>query len=74
MSRTPLNFASIGQESEIISCNVDLKLRKHLETLGILPGEKITLLNARSGNLIVRVRDSRLALNQGLASKILVNG
>lgn len=73
MSAAPLNFSPLGQELKIMSCNVSPELRKHLETLGILPGEKITLLNSRAGDLIVRVRDSRLALNQGLASKILVS-
>ena len=73
MSAAPLNFSPLGQEVEITSCNVNPDLRKHLETLGILPGEKITPLNSRAGDLIVRVRDSRLALNRGLASKILVS-
>jgi len=71
--KLPLMMAPVGQEHTIIECNIEHKLKKHLETLGILPGEKITPISSRAGDLIIRVRDSRLAINMGLASKIFVS-
>ena len=68
----PLMHAPIGQELTVVECNVEDKLKKHLETLGILPGEKIISVSSRAGDLIVGVRDSRLAINMGLASRIFV--
>ena len=73
MQKLPLMLASIGEEHIIVECHVEDKLKKHLETLGILPGEKITPISSRAGDLIIRIRDSRLAINMGLASKIFVS-
>lgn len=50
----------------------DEKTKRHLENLGILVGAELTILNEANGNLIIKVKDGRLALNKDLALKILV--
>jgi len=72
MQKYPLVAAPVGKEVTIVECMVEEKLRKHLENLGILPGETITPVSSRAGDLIIRVRDSRLAINMGLAAKVFV--
>lgn len=69
----PLTMAHIGNEHTIIACNAKGDLKKRLENLGLLPGERITLLADRDGDLIIRVKDSRLAINRGMAATIQVN-
>ena len=73
MQKYPLVAATVGKEVKVVECHADEKIKKHLETLGILPGEMITPVTSRSGDLIIRVRDSRLAINMGLASKVFVS-
>lgn len=69
----PLTMARVGNEHTIVSLNAKGDTKKRLENLGILPGERITLLADRDGDMIIRVKDSRLALNKGMASTIFVN-
>ena len=51
----------------------DAKLRKHLEDLGIITGAALTALSYSDGNVIVRVCDSRIALNGDVARSIIVS-
>lgn len=67
----PIVIAPLNQELEIIKITVEEKLKKHLESLGITIGSKITVLST-NGNVIIKVKDGRLALDKGVASKILV--
>lgn len=46
--------------------------RRHLYDLGFTEGSEITIVNELTGNLIVNIKDSRVALDKKLASKILV--
>ncbi len=69
----PLAIAPIGKSVRVTKLIVDDKVRKHLENLGILMNSVITPLTDNSGNLIVKVHESRLAINQGLAMKIFVH-
>jgi ferrous iron transport protein A len=69
----PLTVAPIGVELNVRQYFVKGDMKRHLENLGILPGQRITLLAENGGDLIVRVCDSRLAINRGLAMKIFVD-
>ena len=68
----PLLFADRGKKYEIkkIAGNQDVK--KHLEDLGFTTGSMISVISDVSGNLIVNVKDSRIALNRELANKIYI--
>ncbi len=69
----PLTAAPIGVELKVLQHRANGDLKRHLDNLGILPGQSITLLAENGGDLIVRVCESRLAINRGLATKIFVD-
>ncbi len=48
------------------------EVRKHLENLGFVVGSEVCLISAIGGNLIVKVKDTRVAISQEMAGKILV--
>ena len=47
---------------------------EHLAELGLVVGEEVTVMNTLGGNLILQVKDSRIALDRGLANRIMVRG
>lgn len=67
----PLPIVPIGQEVTIRKIGLDDKTKKHLESLGITVGSRITVLSRGGGNLIVVVMNSRLCLDGNISSKIL---
>ncbi len=68
----PLVIAPVNCELKIIKVLADEKVKKHLESLGIVINEKITLLSKTNGSVICVIKDSRLALDKNIATKILV--
>ena len=68
----PLNMASPGEERTIIKIGGNPETKKFLENLGFVPGGHVTLVNTISGNVIVQVKDSRVAINREMASKIMI--
>lgn len=69
----PLVAAELGQEVEITQCHIKGNLKKHTDSLGLLPGEKITPVSKNDGGLIIKVKESRFAIEFGVASRIYVN-
>ena len=69
----PLVVVPMGKGVQISKLRVDDKTKRHLANLGILPGEIITPISESEGDLIIKVRGSRLAINKELAVKIFVN-
>lgn len=68
----PLIIAPLNHELKIIKILLDQKVKKHLESLGLLVNNKITVLSSNGGNIICLIKEGRLALNKDIASKILV--
>ena len=68
----PIVFAPQGENLRVIRVMTDEKTKKHLENLGITVGSELTVLSVSGGSVIVMVKDSRLALDKGVATKILV--
>ena len=68
----PLNFAPKGKLMEISKLYLDLKTKRHLENLGVIEGGSIMLMNDSGHDVIVKVKESRLAFNKSLAMKIEV--
>ncbi|MCR4587463.1 MAG: ferrous iron transport protein A [Lachnospiraceae bacterium] len=68
----PLSLSDVGQMVVIqkISGNDEVKL--HLAELGFVVGEEISIVNKNGGNLIVNVKDSRIALDRNLANRIYI--
>lgn len=68
----PLVVAPLNVELSVIKVVADEKLKKHLQSLGIVKDAKITVIESICGNLIILIQDSRLALDYSIASKIFV--
>ena len=68
----PLYLADPGEESIIRKVGGSPELKKHLEDLGFVAGSSVTVLNTIGGNLIVKVKESRVAINQDMAGKIYI--
>ena len=68
----PLTFASVGEENMIRKVGGNSEIRAHLENLGFVTGGNVTVVSNIGGNLIVNVKDSRVAISREMASKILV--
>ncbi|MCR5079881.1 MAG: ferrous iron transport protein A [Treponema sp.] len=68
----PLVYATPEEEKIIkkISGNPDVRL--HLQNLGFNPGGTVTLISSLGGNVIVKVKESRVALSEELARKIMI--
>lgn len=48
------------------------EVRQHLAELGFIPGEQVTVISQNGGNLIIQVKDSRIALDKTMANKIFI--
>ena len=68
----PLNLAAIGEENMILKVGGNAEMREHLESMGFVPGGSITVISTMGGNLIVSVKDSRVAISKEMASKIMI--
>ena len=60
------------QRALAVGVSVEQKVKKHLESLGIIVNETITILSQTGGSVIVVIKEGRLALNKDIASKIIV--
>lgn len=61
----PLPIAPAGEELTVKKVLADEKNKRHFENLGIIVGAKITVLSAVGGNVIIKLHEGRLALDQG---------
>ena len=68
----PLTLAGIGERNVIGRAGGNEETRRFLGNLGIINGAEITVISAIGGNVIVNVKDSRVALNEDMARHILV--
>ena len=69
----PLVIAPQNVELTIIKVLVEDKDKKHFESLGICVNQKITVLSNTNGNVILKIKEGRLALDRNIATKIIVN-
>ena len=68
----PLVYANAGEPVIIRKVGGNPDIKQHLEDMGFHPGQEIVVLAARCGNLIVKVKESRVAISEELAKKIMV--
>ena len=68
----PLTFAVIGEENIIKKIGGKQEVRAHLENLGFNVGGAVTVLNTIGGNVIVKVKESRIAISKEMAQRIIV--
>ena len=68
----PLVLADPGEEQIIKKIGGSPEVKKHLEDLGFNIGGTVSVVNTLGGNLIVNIKESRVALSDELARKIMV--
>lgn len=68
----PLTLTKTGEVNVIKKVGGQGETRKFLESLGFVIGCPVTVVSEISGNMIVNVKDSRVAINKDMASKIMV--
>ena len=68
----PLTMASIGEANTIRKVGGNEEPKRVLENLGFVAGAEITVVSAIGGNVIVNIKDSRVAINQDMARHIMV--
>lgn len=69
----PLGMVEIGESGVIGKIAGQDEVRQHLAELGFVMGERVTVVSKMGGNLICAVKDSRVALSQSMAMRVLVN-
>lgn len=68
----PLTLASVGKEMMIKKVGGNSETRKFLENLGFVSGGMVTVISEIGGNVIVNVKNSRVAVSKEMASKIMI--
>ena len=68
----PLSMAGVGDVNIIRRVTGKDDVRQHLAELGFVVGEEIRVINQRNGNLILSIKDSRIALDRTMAMRIMV--
>lgn len=68
----PLNLAIPGEVNTIRKIGGSPDVRLHLENLGFVVGGNVIVVTTLSGNVIANVKDSRVAINEEMARKILI--
>ena len=67
-----LTVTKIGEENSIKKVGGRDETRKFLENLGFIPGSHVTIITKNSGNVIVSIKESRIAISREMAAKIMV--
>ena len=68
----PLSFANPGEEVIIRRIGVSPEVKKHIEDMGIVAGSSVTVITSLNGNVIVKVKESRVAIDDRMAKKIMI--
>lgn len=68
----PLAFASLGDSMTIKKIGGSGEVKKHLEDLGFVVGSSVSIVSMLGGNVIVNVKESRVAISEEMARKIMV--
>ena len=67
-----LSFSPVGSEMTVKALGGKPEVKRHLESLGFSNGTKVVVTSVISGNVIVKVKESRIAISQEKARKIMV--
>ena len=68
----PLTFAKEGETNSIVRIGGKEDVRRFLESLGFVAGAQVRVISANGGNVIVNVKDCRVAITREMANKIMV--
>ena len=68
----PLLLAQPGEKNTIMAVRGRGETKRFLESMGFVEGAEITVVSEFDGNLIVHVKDARVALSKVMAAKIMI--
>ena len=68
----PLTMAKEGEEAKIQRVGGKEEVRLHLENMGFAPGGRVKVISPISGNVIVNIKESRVAISREMANKIMI--
>ena len=68
----PLTFANVGEDNIIKKVGGLPEVKKHLENLGFVAGGNVRIITTMGGNIIVNVKEARVAISKEMAQKIMV--
>ena len=68
----PLTLAKVGEVNIIKRIGGKQEVRAHLENLGFVAGGRVSIVNTIGGNVIVNVKESRIAISKEMAQKIMI--
>ena len=68
----PLTFADTGADYVVKKIGGKPEVKKHLENLGFVVGTGVSVVNTLGGNVIVKVKECRVAISQEMAQKIMI--
>ena len=68
----PITHADVGKDNTVKRIGGKTEVGRHLENLGFVVGSSVTVINAIGDNVIVRVKDARVAISAEMAQKIYV--
>ncbi len=68
----PLTMVKVGEPNAIRKVGGKEEIRRFLEKLGFVTGGEVTVVSVTGGNVIVNIKDSRVAIGRDMANKILV--
>lgn len=68
----PLSMMGTGSTNTIIKINGRDEQRRFLESLGFVEGAEVTVISEIAGNLIVNIKQSRVAIDKAMANRIIV--
>lgn len=68
----PLVLAELGEENTIRRIGGTPEVKKHLADLGFVVGGSVSIISALGGNVIVNVKESRVAISEEMARKIMI--
>lgn len=67
-----LSMADTNDPKKIVKVNGNTETRRHLNDLGFVEGAEVTVVNRLGKNVIVNIKESRIAIDQTAANKIVV--
>ena len=68
----PLTLAQVGQINAVKRIGVKEEVRRFLNSLGFIEGSEVMLISQNQGNVIVKVKESRVAISKEMARKIMI--
>ncbi len=68
----PLSMLNIGESKRVVKINGNDKTRKFLENLGFVEGSEVSVVSEIAGNMIVTIKDARVAIDRAMANRIMV--